>query len=195
MARSKSWWHSSAEELLDFAQNFDKPIDVVSCIVKIKAGASGGLDTEFVHERLVAMMPAAQGDAALIGDRNQVVGMDIWEQKTYQAGPPDVRTEKSDAVFEPGQLFISMRAQFLVVLGDLIAPDSVQVIHRRVQSDRARNVRGAGLEPMRGMLPGAFLIRDAENHLATALVRGHRFKDFLPAIKHANAGRPAHLVT
>ena len=91
------------------------------------------------------------------------------------------RAEEPDA-FERGKLLVGIRAEFLVVLRDVVAADAVEIIHRGVQADGAGNIRRAGLEPVRRVLPRALMKIDGQNHFAAALIRRHVFE-------HVPAGR------
>jgi hypothetical protein len=51
--------------------------------------------------------------------------------------------------------------EFLVMLPDVFATDDVEVVHRRVQTDRAGNVWRASLETMRRFLEFGLLVFDA----------------------------------
>src|SRR5260370_36316092 len=116
---------SCAKKLLDFPQHFYETVNFFGRIVKVKTGAGRGFDAEFAHERLVAVMPPAQGHATLVGDGHQIVRVHVFEQEADQPRPPDVRPEEAQAVEarEPGE---RMGAQFLIVVRDVLAPDFVE---------------------------------------------------------------------
>ena len=48
---------------------------------------------------------------------------------------------------------------------------------------------------MWGVLPGALLVLDVQDHLAAALIWRHGFEHFLASIQNTDARRPAHLVS
>ena len=56
-------------------KDFNHSIDLRRCVVKVETRASCARDTKPPHERLVAVMSAAHGQAVLIGERGQIVGM------------------------------------------------------------------------------------------------------------------------
>jgi hypothetical protein len=60
---------SSSEEFLDFADDFDEAVDFFGRVLEIKARARRGFHAELFHERLVAMMPAAQRHTAIASDK------------------------------------------------------------------------------------------------------------------------------
>ena len=66
-------------------------------VVKIKTRARGGFDAQLLHQRLIAMMPAAQGHAALVRHRHHVVRVNVVQQKAHQSRAADVRAEQADA--------------------------------------------------------------------------------------------------
>src|SRR6266849_5645128 len=104
-------------------------------------------------------MPTAQGHAALIGDRDDVMGVNTIEEKTHQTSPADARPKEPDS-FHRGKFFKGVRAQFLVVVSDDFAAEIVEIIHRRVQPNGAGDIRSAGLETMWSGFPGAVMIID-----------------------------------
>src|SRR2546430_12890641 len=84
----------SSKKLLDSAEDLDEGIDFGGGIVEIKTGASGRRHTEAFHQWLVAMMTAAQGDSALIGDGHHVMRVDAIEEETHHTGPADARPKE-----------------------------------------------------------------------------------------------------
>ena len=67
----------SPKKLLYLAENFDEPINFIRGIVKVKAGSGGRFDAQFAHQGLVAMMTAPQGDTSLIGNRDDIMRMNV----------------------------------------------------------------------------------------------------------------------
>src|SRR5262249_35712981 len=138
-------WHwrrssSTPEEALNFGEDFNEAIDFVGRVIEIKAGPSGGFYPQPTHKCLIAMVSAAQGDAAFTGHGDHVVGMHVIEDKTDQAGAANMRPKETKAL-ESRQRGECVSAQFLIVLGDPVAPDGIQVIHGGMETDRARNIR------------------------------------------------------
>src|ERR1035438_3009143 len=120
-----------AEELLDLSQHLYEAVNLRSRVVEKEAGASGGFHAELAHQGLVAMVPAAQRDAALVGHGHHVVRMDFLQQEAYQPGAPDMRAEQPDTLLEPGELGVGICAEFLVVVRDVASPHFVEVIERQ----------------------------------------------------------------
>ena len=63
----------SREEFLNLLQHLRKPINFFRCIIKVEARSRGGFDAQFAHQRLIAMMPAAQSDTPLISHSDDVM--------------------------------------------------------------------------------------------------------------------------
>ena len=88
----------------------------------------------------------------------------------------------------------AVAGQRLLVFEDVVAPELLDEVDRGAEPDRARNVRGAGLEAVRRILKLALLEGDVEDHLAAALPGRHRRQQLVAAVEHADAGRPVGLV-
>src|SRR5437588_11452414 len=80
-------------------------------------------------------------------------------------------------------------------MGDLIAPDVVEIIHSCMEGDSSGDVGRARFKTMRRLLKSSLVEIDAQNHFAASLVRGHFFEPLQAAIEDSKAGRPAHFVT
>ena len=70
---------SLAKKFLNFRQHFRQAVHFRRGVVKIKTGARGRFHAQLFHQRLVAMVAAAQRHAALIGHRDDVVGVNVCE--------------------------------------------------------------------------------------------------------------------
>ena len=84
---------------------------------------------QFLHQRLIAMMPAAEGDTVLIGVRGEIVWMRPVRDKPDE--PPSLHawTEGANA----GEMFKSLersQRELLVVRENAITPDALEVINR-----------------------------------------------------------------
>jgi hypothetical protein len=100
------------------------------------------------------MMPAAQGHAALVGHGDDVVGVNVFQQKADHARVSGARAEEAEAG-QAQELFQRQRGQFRVVTGDVLAADGGQVIQRDAQADGGGEIRRAGLESVRRFLVSA----------------------------------------
>ena len=184
---------SDPEVLLDFAEGVGEPVHFIGRVVEIKTGAGSGFQAQLVHEGLVAVMSAPQRDAGLIGQGDQVVRMDVVQDKAQHARAILAGAEDADA-FEAGKPFIGIGGQFLVVVRNLIAPNVIQVVHGSGQGDGAGDVGSAGFEAMGRLFPGALLVTHRFDHVAAALPGGHGHEAFQAAVKHPDASRAAHFV-
>ena len=72
------------KELLDFLHHLHKAVHFGFRVVEVKARARSGFNAEFVHQRLRAMMPAAQCHTGLIRQCHDVVRMNVLEQKAHE---------------------------------------------------------------------------------------------------------------
>ena len=96
----------------------------------------------------------------------------------------------------------SMRREFLqriagqrrLVIGDHLHPDVLQVVDGRAEADGLRGHRHAGLEPGRRRGVGGVVDEDLLDHRAAGEERGHRGQQLVPAVEHADAAGPEHLV-
>jgi len=76
-----------AARIFGFRDDFHEAVDFLGGVVEVKTGAGGGFNSQLVHERLVAVVAAAQSDAALVRDGDDVVRMNVLEEKAHEAGP------------------------------------------------------------------------------------------------------------
>src|SRR5262249_5598959 len=145
------------------------------------------------HEGLVAMMSAPQRQPLLIGYGHDIMRMDAVEEEANQTGSTDVRTEETHAG-QRGEAFKGVSTQLLVVMGDAMTAQRIEIIHRRVEAYDAGNVRRARFELVRRFFEGGLVEIDVQDHFAAALVRGHLFQTLGTAVQNAQTGRTAHLV-
>ena len=110
------------------------------------------------------------------------------DRRLPRRGPddPDARNLREEA-FGP-------LAQPLLVGGDRLHAEGVEVVGGRRQPHRAGDVRRAGLELGRGIRVGGPLDPHAADHLAAALVRRESLQQVLPAPEDADPGGAVHLV-
>ena len=116
--------------------------------------------------------------------------------------PVHREADDSGAVFRPeeahardgaerGARFGHQRA-FMRVKG--VGADAIHPVDRRMESDRADNMRGARLEPRWRRQIGRLLERHPVNHRAAALPRRHRLQDLVASPERADPGGPVHLM-
>src|SRR2546421_4329930 len=76
----------SFEKLNRFFEDVDHAIDFFARVVEIKTGAGGAGHAESPHERLIAMMTTAHGEAVAVGECGQVVRVGRVHDETNHAG-------------------------------------------------------------------------------------------------------------
>ncbi len=171
-------------------------LDFCLGVVDVEAGAGRRGQAELTHQRLVAVVAAAQGDAVLVGEGDDVVGMGFGEGETYEAaaGLADFRAEDADAgeFGEGGAGFLSER---MIVGADGGTSEGVEVIKRGVQADGVGDVGRAGFEALGGGFPCGAFVGDGDDHAAAGFVGGHGVEEGAPAVEHADAGGAGHLVS
>src|SRR5438132_1228887 len=80
------------------------------------------------------------------------------------------------------------------MMSDVLSPNGIEIIHRRVEANRAGNVRCASLESMRRLFETALLEINAEDHLPAALIRGHFFQQLASPVQNPEPGWSAHFM-
>src|SRR5919106_5437034 len=92
-------------------------------------------------------------------------------------------------------MFGCIVSKIRVMLKNCRASDSLDVINRCREADRARNIWRAGLESMRRFLKRAFFQSYTHYHFAAAMPWRHRIEDLGLPIERADAGRATHFVS
>ena len=78
-------------------EDLDHAIDLGRRVVKIKTGARRAGQTELAHQRLIAMMSAAQRQPVLIGERRQIVRVRRLHDETNERAALTGGSENADA--------------------------------------------------------------------------------------------------
>src|SRR6185295_1028115 len=89
---------SRSKKLLNFPEYFHETVDFLGRVVEVKTRARRRFHAELLHQRLVAMMAAAQCYATLIGHSHDVMSMNVFQEETHQTGAADAWTEEPDAL-------------------------------------------------------------------------------------------------
>src|SRR5437588_10890238 len=115
-------------------------------------------------------MPAAQSQSVLIREGCQIVRMRRIHHETNQSAtlfywPENARPRQFR------ETLCRVARKLRVVFENCRASDSLDVINRCREPDRARDARRASLEPLRRFLKYAFFQGDAHDHFATAVPR------------------------
>ena len=87
-------FRDSCKELRGVAEDVDHAIDFVFRVIKIETGARRSGQAKFSHQRLIAMMSAAQRQSTLIGERGQIVRMHALHDKTNERAALFLRSEQ-----------------------------------------------------------------------------------------------------
>ncbi len=82
-----------------------------------------------------------------------------------------------------------------VVFENCRASDTLDVIDRGRETDRARDIRCAGFKSVGRFLKRAFFQSDADNHFAAAVPWRDRIQNRRPSVKRADASRATHFVS
>src|SRR5690606_1952755 len=184
----------SAEELAHLVETFDQAVDLLARVVEGEGRAHGRRDAETIHHRLSAMMTRAHGDAFVVEDRPDIVGMDIAEDETEDARLLARGADQAQAF----DLFEARRAvgeEIGSVARDPIEADLAHVAERGAAPDRSRDVRRSRLESRRHAVVDRLLEGHRKDHVAASLVVRHRFEVLELSLEDADSGRPEDLVT
>ncbi len=140
------------------------------------------------------MVAAAEGDAFLVGEGDDVVGVDFGEMEADDAGTVFAGAENADS-FEAGELVEGVFSEFLVVAEDFGAAEGVEIIHGGVEADGSGDVRGAGFEAEGGGFVLALVEIDVGDHFAAAVEGGEGVEELFASVECADAGGAAHFVS
>ena len=73
---------------MDPPEGCDEAVDFLLGVVEVETGAGRAGEAKFAHQRLIAVVTAAEGDAILVGESHDVVRMHPLEGEADQAAPP-----------------------------------------------------------------------------------------------------------
>ncbi len=149
-------------------KDLNHSIDLFNRVVKVEARASCPRNAKPAHQRLVTMMSAPHGQPILIRERGEIVRMRCVHYKSYERAALFLWTKDASARQFADELGCISR-KLRIVLENRRAPNVLDVINRGCESDRARDVWRASLEPVRRFLERAFFERDAHDHFAAAM--------------------------
>ena len=122
--------------MLRVLHSLDKAINIVFRIVKIKTGSRGGCNTELLQKWLGTMVAGSNRDTLLVQQRRDIVRVHAINSETYDASTMNIRCgpeygHTSKIVQSTNRL----AHEFVLVFGDGIKPDVVEII----QSSTERN--------------------------------------------------------
>ncbi len=145
-------------------------------------------------QRHGAVMPGPHGDALLVQQLGDVVGVNVLQGEgrqpvaVFQGGA----VERQARHF--GQAIQRVGGDGPLVILDAIHAQPAQIIDGCTQPDRFRDGRGARFKLVREIVPVAFFERDALDHVSAAHVRRHGFQQRALAVQDTDPGRSGHLV-
>ncbi len=137
----------------------------------------GAGDAEAFHERHAAMMAGTDRDAFEVEARADVQRRQRRIIDDEGNGRRFVGRRADDA--NTGNVAQALGCQVhqpLLMGGNGIEADVVDIIERGAQADRAGDVGCARLEFIRQFVIGRLLEADRANHVATPLIGGHQFQ-------------------
>ena len=187
---------SACEELQDAAHRLHEEGDFFLGVVNVETRARRAGEAEFAHERLVAVVAAAERDAVLVCERDHVVGVGFGEGETHQAaaGLAGLGTEDADAG-EFGESGAGVLAEGVVVRADRGTSEGIEIIERGVQADGVGDVGRAGFKALGRGLPRRAFVGHGDDHAAAGFVGGHGVEEGAFAVEHADTGGAGHLVS
>lgn len=145
---------------LNPVEGLDEMVDFGWGVVEIKGGAGGGVSADAAHERLIAVVACSEGDAAAIGEGDEVVGVDAGEGEAEDAGvgrrgglaEGAVNAEVGDGA----EGFGSEAGEAVAVLRDLREAEGGEELDGDAEGDGAFDVGCSGFKFVREFGPGAF---------------------------------------
>jgi hypothetical protein len=113
------------------------------------------------------MMTRADRDALAIDDRSDVVRVDAVEHERQDARLAARRSDEAETV-DGGERLGSVLEQVLLVLANPRKADRLDVVDRHAKRDGPGNIRCAGLELVRQVVPRRFFERHGADIVAAA---------------------------
>lgn len=142
------------------------------------------------------MVAAAEGDAVLVGEGDDVVGVGFGEGEADEAsaGLAGLGAEDADAG-EFGEGGAGELTEMVIVGADGGASEGVEVVERGVEADGVGDVGRAGFVALGGGFPRGAFVGDVDDDAAAGLVRRHRIQKLATSVENADAGGAGHLVS
>src|SRR5207302_2746884 len=88
-----------------------------------------------------------------------------------------------------GKTFHRVASKLGIVRENCGASDPLDVINGGGETDRAGDIRRAGLESVRRFFEGAFFQGNADDHFAAAVPRRNRIENLSPSVERSDSGR------
>src|SRR5436190_23418516 len=137
------------------------------------------------------MMPPAQSQSVLIGERGEIV----WMRRIHYTRIKCAALVGWSQNPHSGQLRETLgciASKVRVVFKNCWASDLLDVLDRGREADRAGDVRCASLKSVRRFFECALFQGDVHDHLPATVPWRHRIEDFAPSVQRADAGRSTH---
>ncbi len=194
----KNWTRpesGAGEEFLDAAEAGDEDVDFLLGVIKIETRARRAREAELAHQRLVAVVAAAEGEAVFVGEGDDVVRVHIGKREADEAaaGLAGARADDADAG-DRGEFFHRDGAEMVVVGGDNFAADGVYVVAGGAEGDGIGDVGRAGFVALGGGFPVGAFVGDGDDHAAAGFVGREFVEEGAAAVEDADAGGAAHFM-
>ena len=173
----------------------DEDVDFLLGVVEIEACARGAREAELAHEGLVAVVAAAEGEAVFVSKGHHIVGVDIGEGEAHEATArlAEARADDADAG-DDGEFLHRDGTEVVVVRGDDVATDRVDIVAGGAEGDGVGDVGRAGFVALGGRLPVRAFVGDRDDHAAAGFIGGELIEERAATVKDADAGGAAHFV-
>ena len=177
----------------DSFQGVDQHVHLFRIVIHGEGGAYSAGNTIAVHDGLSAMVASADGDAELVEERADIIGMRIADKEGEDGGLAGCGAKDADT----GDLKDTLGgiAQEAILLGGDVL--DAHLVHKRdgfAKSDDVAHRRGARLELERKLVVGGLFKGDVFYHLSPTLIGRQLVEDLLAAIDDADTHGTIHLV-
>ena len=174
-------------------KGIDQRVDLFERVVESEGSASGRGNAVAIHQRLGAVVSGPDGDAFLIDDRADVMGMDSFEDERDKGRLLRRRSNQSKSI-EFDQPPGGMIQKFSLVGGDSVQADLFDIVDGVAQAHGPGDVGRSFFDLIGERIVFSLLESHVANHLASALVRRHRIEEFLATVKNADPHGTVDLV-
>src|SRR5467141_1893505 len=174
--KGEAWsLRGDAEQLASLTHSGDEGVDVVDVIIDVEGRARGRRNAQSSHQRLRAVVAGPNTDAVAVQDRRQVVRMNVAVRKRNDAGTVVARSIDRDAL-DLRQAFDSQAGELLLVCGDLVQSQLLEIGDGGAEPDGGFHVRSPAFELVGDLVPSGTVIPNPLDHLAAAVVGRHRLE-------------------
>ena len=175
-------------------QPVDEAVDLLGNRVQVEARAIRRRDAEPPHERLRAVVAAANRDAFRVEDLRDVVRMDPVEVERHDPGAAVGRRSVGNESRDLREPFQRVSRKRMLMLLDRFEPDRAEVVERRAEADGLRDRLRSRLELVRQLSPRRLLDFHLPDHVSAEIERLHLLEERRAAPQRSDAARAAELV-